>query len=180
MSFSSLKTCNVSKIKAKPLYMEFRVFLQKRNVFWYLSFTKQANKQKPHDFSCSHISSIVALSFFFFFGSSKTAWDNCLYSPPLSCLLVTLYPFQSCPWIHYSTELLSPWLSTISMMQNAEALPLTSLTWPLSRVQHILLTFPLSFWLILSILFATSFIGLRNVDRLPGSVWSSLLCLLFT
>ena len=123
---------------------------------------------------------LLLLYLFFFFGSSETAWDNCLYSPPLSCLLVTLYPFQSCPWIHYSTELLSPWLSTISVMQNAGALPLTSLTWPLSRVQHILLTFPLSFWLLLSILFATSFIGLQNVDRLPGSVWSSLLCLLFT
>ena len=71
MSFSSLKTCSVSKIKSKPLYMEFRVFLQKKNVFWYLSFTKQANKQKPHDFSRSHISSIVALSFFFFLVVAK-------------------------------------------------------------------------------------------------------------
>lgn len=141
--------------------------------------SKQTNKNPMTSLVVTYPLLLLYL-FFFFFGSSKTAWDNCLYSPPLSCLLVTLYPFQSCPWIHYSTELLSPWLSTISMMQNAGALPLTSLTWPLSRVQHILLTFPLSFWLILSILFATSFIGLWNVDRLPGSEWSSLLCLPFT
>lgn len=49
--------------------------------------SKQANKNPTTSLVVKHI---LYCCFIFFFSSSKTAWDNCLYSAPISYLLVIL------------------------------------------------------------------------------------------
>lgn len=126
--------------------------------------SKQTNKNPMTSLVVTYPLLLLYLLFFFFVVAKLLEIIVFTHLPFLlvtleeshSSLLVTLYPFQSCPWIHYSTELLSSWLPTISMMQNAGTLPLTSL-----RVQHILLTFPLSFWLLLSVFFVPPLLDFR-------------------
>lgn len=126
------------------------------------------------------ILSLLYLSFFY----SKTSWENCLRSGhfltfcPLSDLLLTCQPtsvwfLNSFLYWNYSFS----WLSTISMLPNPVAPPVSSLMWPLSSVQHILLAAFLTDWSFQSLL--SLLLDFRMLDSfqltLEPSSFSSLL-----